>query len=92
MQYERGNRSTGIHRDVVCFNRLVGGVLSDGVPLRDLLEKRSLPDLVNGDGAGLPKDVAAKISIRIEVWDAYYLAFDADSPNMGIVPGLQEIH
>lgn len=41
---------------------------------------------------GLPEDVAAKISIRIEVWDTYYLAFDADSPNMGIVPGLQEIH
>ncbi|KAI0755768.1 hypothetical protein C8Q74DRAFT_1222128 [Fomes fomentarius] len=67
-QYEttlgRGNGAK--HGNVIHFNRLIGGVLLEGVLLADLLEKRNLLDLVNGDGAGLPDDVAAKISIRIE--------------------------
>ncbi len=66
--YERGRGNRAEPRKIIHFNRLVGGVLSEGVSLADLSEKHSLPDLVNRDGPGLPDDVAAKISIRIEVW------------------------
>ncbi|KAI0770305.1 hypothetical protein C8Q74DRAFT_890168 [Fomes fomentarius] len=59
MPYEHGR---GICDNVVCFDRRGGS----GVFLGDLLGSHSLPELVNGDGAGLPDDVAAKISIRIE--------------------------
>lgn len=67
MQYERGRGNRAKHQYRICFNHLVGGLISEGVPLADLLDKHSLPELVHGAGAGLPGDVAAKISIRIQV-------------------------
>ncbi|KAI0807179.1 hypothetical protein C8Q74DRAFT_43821 [Fomes fomentarius] len=62
MPYERGRGNHAEHQNVVYFKRPG----SEGVLLAELLGKRSMPDLVDGDRAGLPNDVAAKISIRIE--------------------------
>ncbi len=63
----RGRGNGAKHQDIVRFNRLTGGVLVEGISLTDLLEKRTLHDIVGRDSAGLPDDVAAKIAIRIEV-------------------------
>lgn len=68
MRYAAGRVIRAKHINVtVCFNSRVGGVLEEGVMLAALLDKCSSLDLANGQAPGLPQDVAAKISIRIEV-------------------------
>lgn len=84
--YERRRGNHAEHRNIITFNRLVGGVLLEGVPLADLSERHSLHDLVNRDGAGLPDDIAAKILIRIEVWTPHISSHRLRcrlTPNMG---------